>query len=162
MLIILTASKSAVMEEVAKRTGYMGAKHPDGPADYDRLQTIDEDETILNSHFDECRTELVLLLSYMTEWEGMGLSPDDPNPSVVDTEDLYKLELNVSDTFNNLLVPSLDNMLFFFFVYGILSRWYMYTKKEDVDSYAVLSTSMLSKLHAKVRQFVFTRKISTF
>ena len=58
MNVILSISKSAVFNEVAQTTSYTGAKMDDDANAYERITTVDEDQSELKRFWDESRAEV--------------------------------------------------------------------------------------------------------
>ena len=123
MSITLTITKSEVFAEVAQTTTYTGAKIDDDANAYDRIRTVDEDQSELQRFWDESRAEVAQAFIRMLVSEGMAANGDT-----------YNVVLNVSVNFDNALLPSMQLSLFSFFVQNIAAKWYAYTnKKEEVD-----------------------------
>lgn len=158
MEINILVSVRSVLDEVAQKAGYTAVKRVPDPnmegddGAYDRVTTVDEDEAELMQFFGECRSWLALEFSDMLVKEGMD----------AENEDSYGLMLNVNDGFNIALLPSLQLSLFNFFVYGILYRWFMYTRKEESDGYAALSASMFDGIKKYTLRRTYERKTRPF
>ena len=146
MQVILDISKKRLLEEVAQRTGYTGAKMPGEVDVYDRIATIDEDHPELMQFFDEVRVDVVTALSDMLAAENA-----DPN------DDRYNIELDLQG-FNTAKRPAMELALFNTFLYGILGRWYLLTNKEEAAAYSTMATTTLDLLKSNLMNKVFTRK----
>lgn len=139
MKITITLSKLAVFEEVAQTSAYTAAK-TDGDANaYERMTIVDEDESKLNRFWDESRADVVQALIRMIESEGMSTDGDT-----------YQLGLNVSESFEKALLPSIETGLFSYFVKSIVGKWFAYTNKKDSGEYATMGKAMLEGVKAKL------------
>lgn len=108
MNVILSISKSAVFNEVAQTTSYTGAKMDDDANAYERITTVDEDQSELKRFWDESRAEVAQAFIRMLVSEGMA-----------EDGDTYNLVLNVSVAFDNALQPGMELGLFSYFVQSI-------------------------------------------
>lgn len=136
---------------MARMTNYTGAKREGDENAYDRISTVDEDNDELKLFWDELRGELVNILS--VQMVSDGLQEDN---------DTYELVLRVWDEFNMALVPGLRINLFYYFVYGILAKWYNYTHKESVEDYVLMAANVIGELNSRTMLRVFTRKGHSF
>ena len=156
MEITLTIQKSKVYEEVEKTTDYTGSKivgDDDGTA-YDRIHTVDEDNTALDRFWNECRAEVARVLNRSLSSEGMYSTSSAA--TMTENGDYYKLKLNVASTlgsfgggFNTSLLPGMQLGLFSFFVQAITAKWYVYSNKGEAETYAVKAAAMLDELKQK-------------
>lgn len=140
----LTISKRDVMDEVKQRTSYSGIKMGDQNA-LDRIGTIDEDEIELDRFWEECRSDVAQAFIRLLKSEGMNSNDADK----------YNVSLNVSESFDDALLPSMELGLFNFFVQSIVTRWFMFTNKQEVESNAKIGMSILDD----VRQKAFYKKL---
>ena len=120
MNIILSISKSAVFKEVAQTTSYTGAKMDDDANAYERITTVDEDQSELQRFWDESRAEVAQAFIRMLVSEGMA-----------EDGDTYQLVLNVSVAFDTALQPGMELGLFSYFVQSITAKWYVFTNKKE-------------------------------
>lgn len=146
MNITLTIKRSEVLHRVARMTNYTGAKREGDENAYDRISTVDEDDDELKLFWDELRGELVHILAAKIVSEGLQTDGDT-----------YDLTLSVYDDFNVVLMPGLTINLFYYFVYGILAKWYMYTHKESVEDYAAMAAVQIDELNSHITRRVFER-----
>lgn len=152
MEITIRVNKNSVLEEVAQKSAYIGAKTPSEDAgQYDRVSTVDEDAPELIQFFRECHVEAVRRLSAYLTREGMDNSGT-----------FYEMVLNVNDRFNRALVPSIELGLYEYFVYGVLAKWCVYTKSDQVQLHAQTSVEMLENLLSTITQRTFQRKSHPF
>lgn len=136
MEITISIDKREVMNEVAVTTAYTGGKMDNDSTAYERISTVDEDETHLERFWEECRADLCQELIGLVEYEG------------VRNED-YILELDVSKSFDEALLPSMKLSLFSYFVHGIAAKWYVYTNKTEAGDYADKAATLLDDVHRK-------------
>lgn len=127
--------KKNVYEEVAKTTSYTGAKMDDERA-YDRIFTTDEDQTMLERFWGECRNTICNSLKKILACE------DEING-------VYKLTLELSNSFDESLVGSMERSLFSFFVMSITSKWYTFTNKQEATGYATEAATYMEDVMRK-------------
>jgi len=106
----LQVNKADVYNEVAKTTGYTGAKMTDDDSAYDRISTTDEDEEMLGRFWNESRAEVAQRLVSLILSEG------------VNDSGVYELTLGLSSSFDEALQPSMELSLFRFFI-GRVARY---------------------------------------
>ena len=138
MNIILSISKSAVFKEVAQTTSYTGAKMDDDANAYERITTVDEDQSELQRFWDESRAEVAQAFIRMLVSEGMA-----------EDGDTYQLVLNVSVAFDNALLPGMELGLFSYFVQSIAAKWYVYTNKKEAGEFANVGKNLLEEIRIK-------------
>lgn len=131
------------MKEVAVTTSYTGAKMEGDEHAYDRISTVDEDESHLERFWEECRGDLCQELIGLVTHEG------------IVNDDVYELRLDVSRAFDDAQLPSMRQSLFSYFVHGITAKWYVYTNKKESGDYADKAITLLDDIHRKA---VFKKK----
>lgn len=153
MKITLLISKDGVMREVAVTTAYTAGKMVGDEKALDRISTVDEDENHLCRFWDESRADLCQELIGLVASEGMIVgseqSDDSANVDTTVTPSLYEVKLDVSDSFDEALLPSMKLSLFSFFVHSIAAKWYVYTNKDEAGAYADKASTILDDLHRK-------------
>lgn len=153
MKITLLISKDDVMREVAVTTAYTAGKMVGDEKALDRISTVDEDENHLCRFWDESRADLCQELIGLVASEGMIVgseqSDDSANVDTTVTPSLYEVKLDVSDSFDEALLPSMKLSLFSFFVHSIAAKWYIYTNKDEAGAYADKASTILDDLHRK-------------
>lgn len=122
MNVTLRINKDAVLEEVAKTTSYAGAKMDDEHA-YERIFTTNEDTTMLERFWAECKNMICNSLKKVLHSE-------------VEQDGDYLLTLSLSAAFDESLTDSMQRSLFSFFVMNITSKWYTFTNKNEANGYA--------------------------
>lgn len=136
MEITLTVDQQEVLQEVARTTSYTGAKMDDDANAYERITTVDEDAEELQRFWDESRAEVAQTFIRMLASERMDGST-------------YALELNVSASFDEALLPSMQLGLFSYFVQSIAAKWYVFTNKKEAGEYADVGKGILDEVREK-------------
>lgn len=135
MEVTLTINKESVFNEVAMTAEYTGAKMADETA-YERISLTDENREILNRFWSESKT---LICGHLKR---MFISEED-------TEDIYNLSLELSESFGRQLTTNLQSSLHHFFVANIISKWYALTNKEEAAGYATAAASYIEDIMRK-------------
>lgn len=138
MEITLSIKQSDVFREVAQTTSYTGAKMDDDANAYERITTVDEDQTELKRFWDESRAEVAQAFLRMLVSEGM-----------VQDDDTYNLVLNVSVAFDSALQPGMELGLFSYFVQSITAKWYVFTNKKEAGEFASVGKKILDDVKEK-------------
>lgn len=136
MDITISISQSEVFKEVAQTTSYTGAKMDDDANAYERITTVDDDQSELKRFWDESRAEVAQIFIRMLTSEGMD-------------GDVYNLILNVSCAFDNALLPGMQLGLFSYFVQSITAKWYVFTNKKEAGSFADRGATILNEIKEK-------------
>lgn len=140
--LILSVNKADVYNEVAKTTSYTGAKMENDATAYTRIFTTEEDKDILERFWNESKNsvagDLKKLLNEEKEENGT-----------------YTLTLEVSSSFDDNLIASMQRSLFSFFVMSIVSKWYIFTNKKEAESYA---TSALWDMEDVMRKAYYKKR----
>ena len=137
MEITLTLSQSDVFTEVAQTASYTGSKmEDDDPKAYDRITTVDEDQSELQRFWDESRAEVAKAFKRQLVSEGM-------------KEDTYSLALDVPVAFDEALLPGMQSGLRSFFVQSITAKWFGYTNKKEAGVYAEAAKTYLDEVREK-------------
>lgn len=135
MEVTLRINKDSVFDEVAMTAEYTGAKMADETA-YERISLTDENREILNRFWSESKT---LICGHLKR---MFISEED-------TEDIYNLSLELSESFGSQLITNLQSSLHHFFVANIISKWYALTNKEEAAGYATAAASYIEEIMRK-------------
>ena len=118
----LSVNKENVYNEVAKTTSYTGAKMDDEAA-YDRIFTTEGDKTMLERFWDESKNTICNSMKKFLVNEK-------------ESNDTYTLTLNLSASFDESLLESMERSLFSFFVMNITAKWYTLANKQAATDYA--------------------------
>lgn len=138
---VLNIKKEEVYNEVAKTTSYTGAKMDDDAA-YERIFTTEEDKTLLERFWDESKNAIAgSLKKFLTSEE--------------EADGNYTLTLELSASFDENLLESMERSLFSFFVMNITAKWYTFTNKGEATDYAAGAASNLEDI---LRKAFFKRK----
>lgn len=133
---ILSVKKEDVYDEVAKTTSYTGAKMDDDAA-YDRIFTTEEDKAMLERFWNESKNAIAGNLKKFLVSE-------------TETDATYTLTLELSASFEESLLKSMERSLFSFFVMNITAKWYTFTNKEEATDYAAGAATNVEDIMRKV------------
>lgn len=132
------------MREVGITTAYTGGKMDSDAKAYQRISTVDEDESHLERFWEESRADLSQELIGLVAYEGGSSRAEGPVPQAD-----YEVRLEVSKSFDEALLPSMRQSLFSFFVHNIAAKWYVYTNKGEAGEYADKASTLLEDIHRK-------------
>lgn len=149
MEITLSIQKEDVMKEIAVTTAYTGGKKDEEALH--RISTVDEDEAHLERFWEESRADLCQELIGLVTFEGMvnNITTKPIDPPTLQTFQHYELRLDVSKSFDEALLPSMQLSLFSYFVHSIVAKWYIYTNKDEAGDYADKASTLLDDIHRK-------------
>lgn len=154
------------MQEIAVTTAYTGGKMDNDDNALHRISTVDEDENHLERFWEESRADICQELIGLVTFEGMvrdtiitppidpvlPVDPIAPNsaalPPILQRQH-YELRLDVSKSFDEALLPSMQLSLFSYFVQSIVAKWYVYTNKGEAGDYADKASTLLDDIHRK-------------
>lgn len=136
MEITLSTNKGDVMREIAVTTAYTGGKMDNDEKALERIPTVDEDENHLERFWDESRADICQELIGLVSYEGM-------------SGDRYDLRLEVSNSFDRALLPSMQVSLKSYFVQNMVAKWYVYGNKPEAGEYADKAATLLDDIHRK-------------
>lgn len=140
--ITLHIDKAQVWDEVAKTASYTGDKMIGDETAYERILLTDEDAKVLQRFWEEVASIANDQLKDMLI-SATSLSED------------YDVELEVSQSFDKMLVPSVEASLRSYFISSIVSKWYMFANKGEAELYATEALAMLNdamrKLYSRKR-----------
>lgn len=146
--LFLHIRKSEVYTEVAKTTGYIGAKmQQEGGSGnegaYERISTTDENAEMLERFWVEA-------CSSVTERFKPFLTSVSTNTEE-GKEEAYGVQLEISSAFDASLAGSVETDLFSYFVASIVAKWNRLANKKEAAEYAgeadALMDGMLRKLY---------------
>lgn len=135
MNIILSIKKANVYDEVAKLTGYVGAKSiEDTGKAYDRVFTTDDDRLILERFWREA------IGAITDEVKKFIVTVSAPNNSQsVDITEVWEATLNMPSSFDDNLTGSINDSLLSYAVNSIASKWFAIANKEESDKYSAMA-----------------------
>ena len=136
MEIKLSVNRKDVFNEVATEASYVAVKNS-AEVDLTKVVSIvDEDFEHLDMFFNDARISLVNeLAEFVINESAEG--------------DEYVITLSLSNSFNQAFVTTMNNSLFRYFVNYILSKWWIYTNKQDAGAYADSTAQYLQDIHKK-------------
>lgn len=150
MDITLQIAKSAVMNEVAKQTSYIGLKltEADGTNAYDQVFTTNDDYEMLERYWREAVNATTgNLKKYIKNVS------DTPPPHSVDKEEVFEMELAMPNRYDDSQTGTIQASLFSYFTNSISSKWLAMTHREDseyYDAYAKMNMDdILKKINYK-------------
>lgn len=133
--VTLNINKQEVYEEVAQTTSYTGAKMDDENA-YERIFTTEGDESMLNRFWNESKNTICNSLKKLLVSE-------------TETDGVYILSLEVSNSFDDALTESMQRSLFSYFVMNITAKWYTFTNKQEATGYATEAATYVDDIMRK-------------
>lgn len=141
--ITLTVNKAEVWDEVAKTSGYTGDKMTDTDEKaYERIMITDEDQKSLQRFWEEAVAVANDQLKEMLE----SASPMNSD---------YNVSLHVSNSYDQVLNPSVQATLTSYFISAIVGRWYKFCNKSEAADYfteaAAMMDDVLRKLYSRKR-----------
>ncbi|MCC8070474.1 MAG: hypothetical protein LIO90_01570 [Bacteroidales bacterium] len=131
--VALTIRKSEVLAEVVATTSYAGAKLEADLSAYERVAATVADGPQLERYWQEARAGLCSALRRVLVEEGM-------------VGDEYRVELEVSASFDEALVPTMVESLGSYMAQAIIGRWYLLANREDAAGMLAGSQQMLADL----------------
>lgn len=135
MDVILTIKKAVVYDEVAKLTGYVGAKTiEDSGKAYDRVFTTDDDRLMLERFW---RESIGAITDEVKRFITTVSSPS--NSQSVDITEVWETTLNMPSSFDDNLTGSINSSLLSYAVNSIAGKWFAITNKEEADRYSTLA-----------------------
>ena len=135
--VTLAVEKNKVYDEVAKTTSYTGAKMQGDDKAYERIFTTDEDQQMLERFWTEASNAATEQLKQFLE---INLSDSS----------CYKVQLELSSSFETQLQASIETSLFSFFVAVIVGKWYKFTNKSEAESYTNEAVGMIEDVMQKI------------
>ena len=135
--LVLTIDKAKVYEEVAQTTAYTGAKMDGDEKAYERISTIDGDQSQLERFWNESCVAVCEALKEFVQEER-------------NEEGCFTITLALSSSFDQALEPAMKKELFSFFVTNIVCKWYVFTNKKEVGDFAASALGMLEGVKRKV------------
>lgn len=132
----LKVNKENVYQEVSKTTSYTGSKMKNDSKAYDRIYATKFDREMLERFWNESKNTVCNSLKKFMVSEGESGSE-------------YVITLALSSSFDETLLESMNRSLFSFMVMNIVAKWYVFTNKEEAQSYSQNASSMLEDLMRK-------------
>lgn len=146
MDVILTIKKAVVYDEVAKLTGYVGAKTiEDSGKAYDRVFTTDDDRLMLERFW---REAIGAITDEVKRFIATVSSPS--NSQSVDITEVWEAILNMPSSFDDNLAGSINSSLLSYAVNSIASKWFAITNKEEAERYSALAIASGNETKSKL------------
>lgn len=147
MDISLSVAKSAVMNEVAKQTSYIGAKitTSDGSNAYEQIFTTNDDYSILERYWREAISAITVNLRKFIKT----VSPV-PSGSQIDPNEVFALTLSMPSRFDSNQTPSIQSALFSYFTNFITSKWLAVSYKPDAEYYERYAEESMKEIMIKI------------
>ena len=135
--IIISISKSAILDEVSLNSEYAGVKTPGETGLYDRVATVEADSLLLSRFWTEMCGEITdRLHDFIT------------SSSI--SEDLFSLNLELSNAYDPSLTQSVIDDLRGATAAGVTGRWFRFTFPDRADAWTEKAASHLAKAYAKL------------
>ncbi len=146
MKIILTIKKAAIYDEVAKLTGYVGAKTiEDTGKAYDRVFTTDDDRLMLERFWREAVGSITdEVKRFIADVSSPG------NGQSVDLSEVWTANLEMPSNFDSNLTDSINDSLLSYSVNAIASKWFAITNKEEYEKYAGMAVVAGNEVKSKL------------
>ena len=146
MDVVLNIKKAYVYDEVAKLTGYVGAKTiEDTGKAYDRVFTTDDDRLMLERFWREAVGAITdEIKRFITNVSTQA------NAQTVDISEVWTANLEMPSNFDNNLIDSINDSLFSYAVNSIVSKWFALTNKEEADMYSGMAVNCGNEAKSKL------------
>lgn len=146
MDIVLNIKKANVYDEVAKLTGYVGAKTiEDTGKAYDRVFTTDDDRLMLERFWREAVGAITdEIKRFITNVSTQA------NAQTVDISEVWTANLEMPSNFDNNLIDSINDSLFSYAVNSIVSKWFAITNKEEANMYSGMAVNCGNEAKSKL------------
>lgn len=147
MDVTLSVTKSAVMNEVAKQTSYIGAKTvtPDGGNAYDQVFSTDDDYAMLERYWREAIDAVTANLRKFVK-----TISDMPANQSVDTNEVFTLVLDMPARYDTNQNGTVNTALFSYFTHLITSKWLAVVHKQDAEYYEKIATEKMREILFKI------------
>lgn len=147
MDITLSIAKSAVMNEVAKQTSYIGLKitTSDGTNAYDQVFMTNDDQEMAERYWREAVNATTGNLRKFVK----SVSEIPSSPSVDNTE-VFTLELTMPKRYDESQTPTIQSSLFSYFTNFITSKWLALAYKQDAEYYEKYATTSMHEILQKI------------
>lgn len=128
--------RAKVLDEIRRTTSYTGTKFDDEGTLIDRVSAIEEDDEALSRFWDESTGTVVETVKRF-------VVSDNSNAEGL------TLDLELSSAWDAALKDSMQKDLFSFFVMNMTAKWFMFTKRDEVEKYSILATASLESFQRK-------------
>lgn len=147
MDVTLKVTKSAVMNEVAKQTSYIGMKitTADGSNAYDQVFTTNDDYAMLERYWREAVDAVTGNLRKFIKT----VSAMPAAQSEVETE-VFQVDLSMPDRYDDNQTGTVNTALFSYFTHLITSKWLAVAYRDDAEYYEKLATEKMREILFKI------------
>lgn len=147
MDVSLSITKSAVMNEVAKQTSYIGAKITTAKGDngYDQIFTTNDDYAMLERYWREAINATTGNLRKFIK----SVSATPANPSA-DPNEVFSLVLNMPSRYDSSQTETIQASLFSYFANFITSKWLAVAYKDDAEYYENYAVASMKEILLKI------------
>lgn len=147
MDVTLKVTKSAVMNEVAKQTSYIGMKitTADGSNAYDQVFTTNDDYAMLERYWREAVDAVTGNLRKFIN----AVSAMPAAQSEVETE-VFQVDLSMPDRYDDNQTGTVNTALFSYFTHLITSKWLAVAYRDDAEYYEKLATEKMREILFKI------------
>lgn len=146
MDVVLNIKKANVYDEVAKLTGYVGAKTIEdiGKA-YNRVFTTDDDRLMLERFWREAVGAITdEIKRFITNVSTQA------NSQTVDISEVWTANLEMPSNFDDNLIDSINDSLFSYAVNSIVSKWFSITNKDEAEMYSGMAVNCGNEAKSKL------------
>lgn len=146
MDIALNIKKSTVYIEVAKTTSYVGAKMmAENENAYSQVFTTDDDRDMLERFWKESCSSVTDEFKQFIQ----SVSPPTNGPAI-DYNEVFTVEMSMPSSFDERLVPSVEQSLTSFFVNLITAKWFSISNKGDAQYYQKEASAAGNEVRRKI------------
>lgn len=143
--ITIKITKLNVYNEVAKVTSYTGAKKLNDENAYDRIFTTADDRLLLERFWNEaCSMANSALKQFLV------MSSENIPGHCMELDRDFEVTLSVSQLFDDRLMSAAATDLFSYFTNYIVSKWYLFSAKDEVAPYSEEAATALMSFKKKI------------
>ena len=147
MDVTLSVTKSAVMNEVAKQTSYIGMKitTADGSNAYDQVFTTNDDYAMLERYWRETVDAVTgNLRKFIKTVSAM------PEAQSVDETEVFEVVLSMPARYDDNQTGTVNTALFSYFTHLITSKWLAVAYRDDAEYYEKIATEKMREILFKI------------
>lgn len=133
----ITINKAKIFNDVALNTAYTGAKADKSDVTFDKVATISADNKLLSNFWKE------MIGVTMEKLKSFIASADI-------SESYFTVSLNVSNSYDSSLTPSLEEDLNSSFSTGITARWFRFASPAKAGEWELESARYLDSAYSKL------------
>ena len=136
-IIQISISKQEILENVALQSAYTGEKASQGAALFQKVATVNADNSLLLRLFDEMAGQITdRLKNFIVECEN--------------DESGLALKLELSGAYDDALTPSVKSDLFAAFAAGVVYRWLSFSFPDRAPEWAQKTDKLLERVFTKL------------